>query len=105
MGHLFDLTVSRARVCAATRMVVVLSLLLVYSTERSHTHDGGADSPGACSVCQVAHNPGSTAVSGTPSLGGSNLQRIPALPGRRFVPSILRLAPQRSRAPPLHISL
>lgn len=105
MAHLFDRAGWRERVRAMTGMAVVLSLLLVLSVESSHTHDGESDSPGACSVCQVVHNPGSTVVSGTPSLSGSNLLRTPALSGRRFVPAIIHLAPRRSRAPPLRISL
>ena len=105
MAHLFDLAGSRERVRATTGMVVILSLLLVHAVESSHAHESGPDSPGACSVCQVAHNPGSIIVSGTPILAGSNLLRTPALPGRRFAPAIIHLAPQRSRAPPLHISL
>ena len=105
MAHLFDLEGSRERARAMTGMAVILSLLLVLSVESSHAHDSGSDSPGACSVCQVAHNPGSTVVSGTPSLAGSSLLRTPALPGRRFVPAIIQLTPRRSRAPPRHISL
>ena len=105
MAHLFDLTGWRERVRAATGMAVILSLLLINSTEGSHTHRDGPDSPGACSVCQVVHNPGSTIASGTPSLGGSNLLRAPAFRGRRFVPGIIHLTPRRSRAPPLFISL
>ena len=105
MAHLFDLAGSRERVRATTVMAVILSLLLVHSVESSHTHDNGSDSPGACSVCQVVHNPGSTVAPGTPSLAGPNLLPTPALSGRRFVPAIIHLAPRRSRAPPLHISL
>ena len=105
MAHLFDLAGSWERVRATTGMAVILSLLLVYCTESSHMHEGGPDSPSACSVCQVVHNPGSTIVSGTPSVSGPNLLRTPALPGRRFAPAIVHLAPPRSRAPPLHISL
>ena len=105
MAHLFDLAGSRERVRAVTGMAAILSLILVHSLESSHTHDDGPDSPGACAVCQVVHNPGSTIVPGTPILAGSDLLRTPALPGRRFAPAIVHLAPQRSRAPPLHISL
>lgn len=105
MAHLFDLEGSRERVRAITGMAVILSLLLVHAVESSHAHESGSESPGACSVCQVVHNPGSTVVSATPSLAGSNLWRAPALPGRRFVPAVIHLAPRRSRAPPLHISL
>lgn len=86
-------------------MAVILSLLFVLSVESSHAHDDEPDSPGACSVCQVVHNPGSTIVPGAPVLAGSNLLRTPALPGRRFAPAIVHLAPRRSRAPPLNISL
>lgn len=105
MAHLFDLAGSRERVRAMTGMAVILSLLLVQAIESSHAHDDGPDSPGACAVCQVVHNPGSTIVPGTPILAGSNLLRTPALPGRRFAPAIVHLAPRRSRAPPLNISL
>jgi len=105
MAHLFDLAGSRERVRAMTGMAVLLSLLLVHSLESSHAHDDGPDSPGACSVCQVVHNPGSTIVAATPILAGSNLLRTPALPGRPFAPAIVHLAPRRSRSPPLHISL
>ena len=105
MAHLFDLAGSRERVRAMTGMAVILSLLLVQAVESSHAHESGPDSPGACSVCQVVHNPGSTIASGTPILAGSDLLRTPALPGRRFAPAIVHLTPRRSRAPPLHISL
>ena len=105
MAHLFDLAGSRERVRAMTGMVVILSFLLVQAIESSHAHDSGPDSPGACSVCQVVHNPASPLVSGTPSLPGSNLWRAPALPGRPFAPAPIHLAPRRSRAPPLNISL
>ena len=105
MAHLFDLAGSRERVRAMTGMAVILSLLLVQAIESSHAHDDEPDSPGACSVCQVVHNPGSTIVPGAPVLAGSNLLRTPALPGRRFAPAIVHLAPRRSRAPPLNISL
>ena len=105
MAHLFDLTGSRERARAMTGMVVILSLLLVQAVESSHAHDSASELPGACSMCQVVHNPGSTVVSGTPSLAESSLLRTPALPGRPFAPAIVHLAPRRSRAPPLHISL
>ncbi len=105
MAHLFDLAGSRERARASTGMALILSLLLVQAIESSHAHADGPDSPGTCSVCQVVHNPGSTIVPGTPILAGSNLLRTPALPGRRFAPPIVHLAPRRSRAPPLHISL
>lgn len=105
MAHLFDLARSRERVRAMTGLAVLLSLLLVHSAESSHTHESGPDSPGACSVCQVVHDPGSTVVAGAPGLAGSNLLRTHALPGRRFVPAIIHLTPRRSRAPPFDISL
>ncbi len=105
MAHLFDLAGSRERVRAMTGTAVILSLLLVHSVDSAHAHDSGSDLPAACSVCQVVHNPGSTVAPGTPSLAGPNLLPTPALPGRRFVPAIVHLAPRRSRAPPLHISL
>ena len=88
-----------------TGMAGILSLLLVQAVESSHAHDSGSESPGACAVCQVVHDPGSTVASGTPSLAESSVLRAPALSGRRFVPAIIHLAPRRSRAPPLHISL
>lgn len=105
MAHLFDLAGSRERVCSITGMAVILSLLFVHSVESSHAHEDGPDSPGACSVCQVVHNPGSTIVSGTLSLAGTNVLWAPALPGRRFAPPIVHLTPRRIRAPPLPISL
>ena len=105
MAHLFDRAGSREGVRALTGMALILSLLLVQAIEGSHAHDDEPDSPGACSVCQVVHNPGSTIVPGAPVLAGSNLLRTPALSGRRFAPPIVHLAPRRSRAPPFHISL
>ena len=104
MAHLFDLMGSRERLRATTGMAVLLTLLLVQAVESTHAHEGGSDAPSACALCPVAHNPGSTLVPGAPSLGGSNLVRTPAPPGRPFVPATIHLTPARSRAPPPHIS-
>lgn len=105
MAHLLDLARSRERLRAVTGLAVILSILFVGSAESSHTHGDGADSPGACSVCQVVHNPGSTIVSGTPDVAGTNLLRTPALARHVVNPGVILLAPRRSRAPPLFISL
>lgn len=105
MAHLPDLARSRERVRAVTGLAAILSILFVSSTESSHTHGDGADSPGACSVCQVVHDPASIIVSGTPDVAESNLFRAPALPRDGSNPGIIHLAPRRSRAPPLFISL
>jgi len=105
MAHLFDLAGSRERARASTGMALILSLLLVQAEGGSQAQDDGPDSPGGCSGWQVVDNPGSTIVPGAPVLAGSNLLRTPALPGRRFAPAVVHLAPRRSRAPPLNISL
>ena len=105
MAHLLGLARSRRSVRAAAAMAVIASLHLVASTESSHTHRDGPDLAGTCSVCQLVHNPGSTVVSGAPSVPGPSLLRARPLPDYRAVPAVVHFAPKHSRAPPPFISL
>lgn len=107
MANQIDAGRSRGRVRTLAGVLVGLSLLLVTAAEGSHTHDGdgGAHSPAACSVCELAHRVGLDVSAGTPGVAELDLVRVPApdahgLTARRVYPS-----PHRSRAPPLPISL
>ncbi len=84
---------------------VALSLLFAGLAEGSHTHDGAADSPAACAVCELSHNVGPVASSATPSFGGPGPVHAPALRGHRLSARPVQLSPHRSRAPPPPISL
>lgn len=88
-----------------TGVPVALSLLFVGLAEGSHTHDGAADAPAACAICELPHKVGLVVSSATPSVSGPNLVPIPALRGHGLNPRAVHLSPHRSRAPPLSISL
>ena len=105
MAQLFDPARSRRRLCVAAAMAVIAVLHLTTYTESSHTHGNGPELPGTCSVCQLVHDPGSTAASGTPSVQGSGPLRGTALRRYRPIHGAIHLAPKHSRAPPPFISL
>lgn len=105
MANQTDSGRSRGRMRLSTGILVALSLLVVTAAEGSHTHGGGADSPAACSVCELTHKAGSLVASATPSVTGLDLVSAPALAGRRLPARLVDLSPHRSRAPPLPISL
>ena len=86
-------------------VLVALSLLLVGLAEGLHTHDDAADSPAACSVCELSHKAGPVPSSATPRLEGPTLVQAPALRGHRLNVGAVHLSPHRSRAPPPPISL
>ena len=88
-----------------TGVLVALSLLFVTVAEGSHTHSGAADSPAACSVCELTHKAGPVVPSATPSVGGLDLVWAPVHSGHRLNARPVHLSPHRSRAPPLSISL
>ena len=84
--------------------LVAVSLLFVTAAEGSHTHGGAADSPAACSVCELSHKAGPVISSATSGVTGLAIKRAPALPGPRLDPGVVHLSSHRSRAPPLPIS-
>ncbi len=96
---------SRGRMRVLTGLLVALSLLVVGLAEGSHTHDGAADSPAACSVCELSHRAGPVPSSATPRIEEPTLVPAPALDGHRLIAGTVHLSPHRSRAPPLPISL
>lgn len=104
MAHLLGLAKTRS-VRAASALAVIASLHLVASTESSHTHGDRLDLAGACSACQLVHNPGSTVGVATLSVPGPGLLRARPLPSSRTVPGAVHFAPKHSRAPPPFISL
>ena len=104
MAHLLGLARLRS-MRATTALAVIASLHLVASTESSHTHGDHVDPAGACSVCQLVHNPGSTVGAATPSVPGPGLLPARPLPSYRTVPGFVHFTPRHSRAPPPFISL
>ena len=84
---------------------VALSLLFVGLAEGSHTHDGAADSPAACAICELPHKVGPVVSPATPSLSGPSFTQAPTLRGHGLNAPVVHLSPHRSRAPPLPISL
>ena len=105
MPNQIDAGRSRGRVRLLTGALVALSLLFVTAAEGSHTHDGAADPPAACSICELTHKAAPVASSATPSVGAPDLVWAPALPGHRLNARPVHPSPHRSRAPPLPISL
>ena len=105
MAHRLDLARSRRRFYAVAALAVIVSLHLAIYAESSHTHGEGPDLAGRCSVCELVHDPGSTIVSGTPSILGPSSERTPALHRYRSIVGTTHFAPNHSRAPPLLISL
>ncbi len=104
MANQIDARRSGGRRRPLTAVLVALSLLFVTAAEGSHTHDGAADSPVPCLICELTHKAGPAVSPATPSVTGLDLVWAPALPGRRVNPGTVRVSPHRSRAPPLHIS-
>ncbi len=96
---------SRGHLRLLTGVLVALSLLTVTAAEGSHTHGGAADSPAACSVCDLSHKAGPVVSSATLSVTGLTIEWVPALAVRRLIVRPVHLSPHRSRAPPLPISL
>ena len=96
---------SRGRMRVLTGLLVALSLVVVGLAEGSHTHGDAADSPAACSVCELSHNAGPAPSSATPRLEAPTLVQAPALGGHRLIAGTVHLSPHRSRAPPPPISL
>ena len=86
-------------------VLVALSLLVVGIAEGSHEHDGAADSPAACSICELSHKAEPVLSPATPRLEGPAHVQAPALRGQRLNAGALHLSPHRSRAPPLPVSL
>ena len=96
---------ARERVRAFTGVAAALSFLVVSLAEASHSHTGTAESAAACSACQPGHEPGETAESYSPGVTGPHLLDAPAPDAHGPAPAAVRFPPQRSRAPPLSISL
>ena len=96
---------SKAPMRLPAGVLVALSLLVVGLAEGSHEHRDAADSPAACSLCEVSHKAEPLPSSAMPRLEGLTLARAPALRARRLDAGTVHLSPHRSRAPPLPISL
>lgn len=105
MANQVDAGRSRRRLRLLSGVLVALSLVVVGLAEGSHTHDDAADSPAACSICELAPKAGPVASSATPSVSGPCLAHAPALREHRLNARLVHLSPHRSRAPPLPISL
>ena len=105
MAHRLDLAVPRRRLSAAARMAVIASLHLAIYAESSHTHGDGPDLAGRCSLCQFVHDPGPAIVSGTRDILGPSSQRTPAPQRHWSTPRTTHFTPNRSRAPPVLVSL
>ena len=95
----------REPVRALTGIAVVLLLLVVSVAEASHSHEEEAGSAAEFSACQLSKTPGHTTASQTPGLIGPNLVQTPAITGHQPAPAAVHFSPQRSRAPPLSVSL
>ena len=105
MAHQRDSGRSRGLMRLVTGILVAVSLLLVIAAEGSHTHGGAADSPAACSICELTHKSGPVVSTAAPSVTGPDVAWAPALTGHRLNARAVHLSPHRSRAPPLPISL
>ncbi|WP_419949012.1 hypothetical protein [Candidatus Palauibacter sp.] len=105
MANQLDSGRARGRMRLLTGALVAVSLLFVTVAEGSHTHGGAADSPAACSICELTHQAGPVVSSATPSVTGLDLAWASVLPGHRLNARLVHLSPHRSRAPPLPISL
>ncbi|MDE2781893.1 MAG: hypothetical protein OXK77_02960 [Gemmatimonadota bacterium] len=90
---------------ALTGIAVSLSLLVVSVVEAYHSHEDEAESAAECSECLLGKTPGHTTGSHTPGLTVPSLFRAPAIAGHGPAPTDLHIAPHRSRAPPLSVSL
>lgn len=105
MAHRLDLAMPPPRLWAAAWMAVIVSLHLAIYAESSHTHGNDSDLAGRCSVCQLVHEPGPTIGSGTRDILGTSSQRTPALHRHWSTPSTTDFTRNRSRAPPIVVSL
>ncbi len=94
----------RGRVHPFFGIAVVLSLFVGSVAVAFHSHEE-AESVAECSVCHVAQNPGLTAKPDSPSLAVLDRFQVSAVPGYDLAPAALHFSPQRSRAPPLTVSL
>ncbi|WP_419950005.1 hypothetical protein [Candidatus Palauibacter sp.] len=95
----------RGRVHALTRIAVILSLLVAFVAEASHSHEDEDGSAAECAVCLLGKAPGHTAGSHTPDLASRNELPATATAEPRLAPAALHFSPHRSRAPPRSVSL
>ena len=95
----------RGRMHALTRIAVILSLLVAFVAEASHSHEDEAGPAAECAVCLLGKAPGHTAGSHAPAFTGPNLLPAASIPEPRLAPAALHFSPHRSRAPPLSASL
>ena len=65
-------------------VLVALSLVIVGIAEGSHEHDGAAESPAACAICELSHKAGPVPSSATPRLEGPTPLQAPAPRGHRL---------------------
>ena len=105
MPHRADPGRIRERAHALSGIAVVLLFLAVSVAEAFHSHEEEAGSAAECSVCQLSTTPGHTTGPQTPDLADPNLLQAPAVTGHRSAPAAVHFSPQRSRAPPLSVSL
>lgn len=105
MAHRLDPAMPRPRLWAAAWMAVIISLHLAIYAESSHTHGDGPDLAGRCSVCQLVHDPGPTIGPGTRDILGPSSQRTPEFHRHWSTPSTTDFTRNRSRAPPILVSL
>ncbi len=105
MARLADPVRIRGRVHPLAGIAVVLTLFVASVADAFHAHEDEAESAAECSVCQLAQTPGHATKSQTPALAGPNLFRAPAVAVPGPAPAALHFSPQRTRAPPLSVSL
>lgn len=104
MAHLIGLRGPQSGIRALVGAAIGVSLILGITIEGTHTHTV-PDLSAVCSVCKLPNQGTPASAPGTPVIIGSGLVAAPALPGHRLIPGIVHLVPNRSRAPPLPISL
>ena len=106
MARRLYLAMSPARLWAAAWMAVIVSLHLAIYAESSHTHaDDDPDLAGRCLVCQLVHDPGPTFGPGAQYTPGPSSQRTPALHRPWSTPRTTDFRRNRSRAPPVLVSI
>ena len=105
MANQVDAVGSRRHMRLLSGILVALSLVVVGLAESTHSHDDTADSLLACSICELTHKADPVVSTATPTVSGPRLVPAPALRGHRLNVRAVHLSPQRSRAPPLPISL
>jgi len=104
MAHVIGLRRSQGGVRALASFAIGLSLIFFTAVEGAHAHED-LDPPGVCPVCQIGHEGVPTPVADGSVIVEADLVLTPEFPRSRVISGVLHLAPHRSRAPPLSISL